>query len=516
MEIWSYIEVLRTKKQGFIFKKDNTEERLIALSKIVEFGYPSAIQNLIPFLKDDDKAIQQATCNATIHLFKKIDSKKGYYDTLKHCDISKSDIETYESNFSKDQFTILLAIASLNGSGYVREKAIKKLSSVNSDIAIPFIVYRLADWVLAVRKAALAAIENFKKAEFIDSLVTNLPIFEWLQKVERVDLSDVHSDIMNFVVVENKNYVTLNFKKFDEKTRLIVAQQITKSEKLDLSDLALLLADKHFLVRGLALLHFDKFSETEISKLLSDKSASIRLQTLHRLKDNANFHDIIYPFTADNSASVREYARYSLKNQISDFSQLYNENLTLNKNVLGSLLGLGETNGKEHIDNITTFLGHKRVKIRKAAFTAIEKLDTERAYDFAYGNLDTEFIGLRNHLVEFLSHIPRQEVLEKSRQIYSNGQYELKKSMLKLFSKIGRWATIADIMLGTIDENENIRNLSVGYVKKWKAEATRHSVKPNAADLERANKIFKFAFEIHEEKKYLRQNPLSEIDFYLR
>ena len=82
MELWNYIQILGQKKQGWLFKKDNIEERLLALTKILEFGYPSSIQNLIPFLKDENKEIQHTTCNVITQLFKKIETKKGYYDTL--------------------------------------------------------------------------------------------------------------------------------------------------------------------------------------------------------------------------------------------------------------------------------------------------------------------------------------------------------------------------------------------------------------------------------------------------
>ena len=93
MELWNYIQILEQKKQGWLFKKDNVEERLNALAKILEFGYPSSIYNLIPFLKDDNIIIQQTTCDVIIELFRKIKTKKGFYDTLKHCNISKSDID---------------------------------------------------------------------------------------------------------------------------------------------------------------------------------------------------------------------------------------------------------------------------------------------------------------------------------------------------------------------------------------------------------------------------------------
>jgi hypothetical protein len=49
--------------------------------------------------------------------------------------------------------------------------------------------YKLA---LAGLQAALKGIEKYKTTEYIDSLIENLPIFEWLKKVERTDLSGIY------------------------------------------------------------------------------------------------------------------------------------------------------------------------------------------------------------------------------------------------------------------------------------------------------------------------------------
>ena len=516
MELWNYIQILGQKKQGWLFKKDNVGERLIALSKILEFGYPNTIQNLIPFLTNDNIKIQNETCNVIVQLFSKIKTKKGFYDSLKHCDISKSSIDIYEQQFSKEQFVILLAIASLNGNGYVREKAIKKLAETESELAIQFIIYRLADWVQIVRITAIQELEKFKKIKFINSLVDNLSIFEWLQKVERTDLSSVHFNIMNFVVIENKTYIINNFKSFKDKTRLIIAKQLCKADDIGLEDLKLLLTDKHFLIRNLVLTHFGKLTKNEVDCLLSDKSARVRLQTLYKQKDKEGFSSLEFSFLSDSSASIREFARYSLKDKISDFSTIYNDNLIANKFVLGSLSGLGETNAKHFVETIEKFLTDTKIKIRKIAFLALKKLDNEKAFKFAFENLDSQHVGLRNLAIDFLSVSATTETLEKAKALYNEGNYELKKSMLKLFSKIGKWTTIADIMIGTIDNNENIRNISLGYLQQWKRKATTHFTKPKQGELERANQVFRFANEIHQDKKYFKQNPLKGIDFYLR
>ncbi|QKG53268.1 hypothetical protein [Hymenobacter sp. BRD67] len=516
MDILNYLEILSNKKQGCLFPKDNLEERLIALTKILENGYPRIIYSLIPYLKDKKQEIQNATCNTIIGLFTKIETKREYYDTLKHCEISKSDIDIYENTFTQEQLVQLLSIASLNSNGYVREKAVKKLSVSNNEKAIQFIIYRLADWVQGVRQIALQGIENFKKPQFINAFIDNLSIFEWLQKIERTDLSATHNEIINFIMTENKEYIFKNFYSFSDKIRLLLAKYISNSTNLTASDITLLLNDKQFLIRNFALQHFEKLSQEQINNLLKDKSARVRIQVLYKLKSRNNFTQLIHYFLTDKSASIREFARFSLQDEITDFATIYNNNLEENTDIFASICGLAETNGKLFSENIEPFLEDKQINIKKVAFLALIKLNEQKAYAFAIKELSSEIIGIRNITIGFLQKRPNTEVLERARQIYKKGNVDLKKAMLKMFNNIGGWTTIADIIIGTIDEDENIRNLSFNYLKMWKVKAIRLFTQPKADEFERAKKIFSFAFELHEEKKYFENNPLTGFDFYLR
>jgi len=516
MEIWQYIEVLRRPNKTWFFSKDNTEEKIIALTKIANDGYPSLICSLTDFLKDNNKEIRETTSRTITHLFKKIESKKGYYDTLKHCSISKSDIDFYETNFPKEQYVELLAISSLNGSGYVREKAVKKLSQVENPRAIQFLIYRLADWVLPVRQAALKGIENFKSTNYIDNLIENLPIFEWLQKVERTDLGAVYQDIIEFIASTNRNYVIANFKKYPDKLRLLLAKHISSSLTEHSTELKLFLTDIHFLIRNLAIEHFEKLGEVDIDLLLNDKSAKVRLQTLYCLKEQSGFETTVKNFLADNSATIRHFARFTLKEANINFADFYNDNLQEKNQVIGSLNGLAEIEAKQYSEIVKQYLNDKKIKVRKTAFLALSKLDEESAYGFAFANLDSSYVGLRNVIIEYLSHIPRQEVLSKARDIYKTSNYDLKKSMLKLFNKVGSWTAIPDLMIGTIDENENIRQLAFGYLQVWRARAVRLFSTPKQGEIERAKQIFNFVNETHEDKQYFKTNPVDGLDFYFK
>ena len=295
-----------------------------------------------------------------------------------------------------------------------------------------------------------------------------------------------------------------------------MARHISGSLSYHSQEIKLFLSDKHFSVRSLTIKHFDKLEQAEIEQLLTDKATNIRLQTLYYLKDQNNFEITAKKFLADRSATIRDFARFTLKQSNIDFAKFYNDNLQNNYQVIGSLSGLAEIEGKYYSDTVKSYLNDKKINVKKTAFLALSKLDEDSAYDFAFANLDSPYLGLSNAIIEFLSHILRQEVLTKARDIYETGNYDLKKSMLNFFNKVGGWTAIPDLMLGTIDENENIRQLALGYLQIWKAKAVRLFSTPKQGEIERAKRIFNFVNETHENKQYFKTNPVNKLDFYFK
>lgn len=516
MDMNDYFSILSNTATPWFFKRGSVEKRLYALTNIANIGRPDVIVRLIPYLKDRNSQIRIETCNTILILFKKIDKRNAFYSILKYSNITTADLDFYEQIFKRSELLTLLKVASLNQNGYVREKAVKMLSVDGNLSALPFIVYRLADWVPEIRTTAAEGIAHFKKVEYLDALIENLPLFEWLQKVERTDLNWIYNDVMHYVVVENKPSIISRFNKFPDRISVVLAKEISNNSKFELSDLRLFLSNKNFLVRILALNHFEMLSTTDIETLLRDKSSKVRLQTLYQLKPRKDFPEIVNSFLADTSASIRRFTRFELKNEGKDFAAIYYEKLVANTEILGSLAGLGETNGKQYVAVVETFLKSRSLRIRKAAFQTLRKLDRQKAYDFALQNLGCDEPGLRKLLIEFLSNCSTPEVLEKARTHFMNGKFELKKSMLRLFTSIGGWAALGDIILGTADEDELIRELSISSLSSWKQRAARLFTQPKQNQLEYARQSLELALTIHEKQRYFEENPLIGMDFYLK
>ncbi|SEA27967.1 hypothetical protein SAMN05192529_11276 [Arachidicoccus rhizosphaerae] len=514
MNITEYLNILRKPDKLWLFSRERTAEKINALAIIAARDEPAFIYYLIDLLKSNNKEVREAISRTIIHLFKQIKHKNEYYNTLKNCNIFKSDLHYFEAEFSKEVSIELLAISSLNGNGHIREEAVKKLAQAKHIRAVPFLIYRLADWVAPVRQAAMDGIKNYLNISYIDSLIHHLPLFEWVRRTERTDIGPIYHEIIDFIVKSNRNYIISNYKKYPEKLRLILAKHISSTLNNNSIELGLLLADKNFLIRKLTLHHFDKLGKNEIHQLLLDKSSTIRLETLYHLKNSIEFTDTIQLFLADPSGTIRSYARAALSQFPIHFEARYLKNLNEGKQIIGSLCGLAEIQSSKFPEIVEHYLDYPVQKVRKAAFIALCKVDREKAYPYAIANLGTDYIGLRRRIIDYLSTIPRQEVLEKARASFQNGDNHLKASMLNLFSLIGNWVALPDLMLGTISEEENLRLLSCNYLLVWQKRATNMYTKPTSKDLERANKVFQYVFETHETKQYFKTNPVAGLDFY--
>lgn len=516
MEVWQCLEILRKSEKTWFFEKEkNQEGKLIALNKISEIGYPSLIDNLIPFIKNQSKEIRIGTIQTIKVLFEKIKGKKAYYDSLKHCPISKNDIAYFETEFNKEDLSLLMKISSLNRNGYVREKAVLKLGELETENVLSFIIFRLADWVPNVRNAAKQELRKFIKSENHQELINNLSLFKWLQKVERADLSKTYKEVIEFLVIDSRAETIKSFQDINDKERRILAKEL--SERIQAEDeLNILINDKHFLIRLLSLNHSDRLTDNQKKKLLSDKSARVRQKALYEYRGDKDFESLLKTYLADKSGSIRHLARFYLKEAGIDFKEFYINNLTNNRQVIGSMLGLLDIEAKDCESYLRPQLQSDKVRCVKTAFYVLSNLSPSEVLEFAKSNLFTERIGLRNQVIEYFGKNRNKDILKIVRDKYSNADEEIKLSILKLFSRIGGYSSFPDLLIGTIDKSELVRKQARLYVQKWKSEAISMFSKPTIDEQEKAIKVFNFVNEAHNEKKYFNNNPVEGLDFYIK
>lgn len=437
------------------------------------------------------------------------------YNILKNYNFQNADFTYLKTEYNQDDYLKVLAAASFNKNGFVREKAIKLLSELKDKDAIPYLIYRLADWVPQVRNSASEGLLNFKKTEYLLHLIDNLQNFGRIGKAERVDIKPIFDIFLNFLIFENQDFIIENYEKIKDKTRLIIAKKLIEKEDIEEKIIQLLLQDKLGLIRQLLIKRFDILSENHINTILGDKLGQIRCLLLYALKDKRlDFYQIIFNFIADESESCRRLARFSLKNHIQDFASIYVQNLKENKAIIGSILGLGDLEAKQHSHALIPFLEHSNINIVKTALLTLAKLDETLAYDFAIEKIGTSW-RLNKICIDCLAQNTDNRALEKARFLFQSNILELQRLALNLFLKIGGRVVITDLILACANENPDIRNEAVYNLFNWKKEIVNNYRKLKDTDIIKAKEALEKANQIITEKHYFTQNPLDNLVFFI-
>lgn len=518
-QINNCIETLQKKPN--LFRKENIAEKLRCLDMIKDNGTPGIIWFLVSFLRSDNILIQTKAAETILALFGKLSSPNEFLSALKYLSITIADLDFYRVDFDEKTYGGLLAIASLNRNGYVREHAVKELGRLKTEHALKFVLVRFADWVPAVRKAASAALPSFLENAHVEELLRHLTITEWLLEVKRVDLSAVHDQIIGFLLNKSLSEGFYEkIKRLDERNRFIFYKAFVKYKVPDAEWIGRLLRDKNFLVRLELLQNISVFDEpdrkTLIAKFLQDRSTRVRLDSLYKAKPFlGDFDEQVFYMLSDKAASVRDLSRRLLKGR-ADFASIYRQRIDEGQLVAGSLSGLAETGSEKDLPIFEQYIFSEKSEFVLVSLLAISKFNPGKGEEYALKLLVHPVQKVKEKAVEILAKANNREMLEKVRTLYSNSDFHKKKMILRLYTKIGGWGIVADLLLTLNDEDIRIQDLGWQMLEKWKVTATRLFTTPLPGDIERANKIYDDLNLSHLQMTAARSNLLRDLKFYIK
>lgn len=341
-------------------------------------------------------------------------------------------------------------------------------------------------------------------------------------QVQRTDLVNIHNEIIAFVF---SNELTDDFykklKKFDGKTRLIYFRNFLKSKIVNANIVNIISKDKNYLVRAELFKHIQHLDTSKrkelVNKFLKDRSARVRVNALFQTKHFKPYYDtVILELSSDESASVRELARYLLKEKSLNFADIYRQRLTQNEKLVGSILRLSEVGTKEDLPTFEKYIQNPSTKIKLACLIAIHRIDPIISKQYSFQFLTHPIRRIKSKSIEILSSYYDNDVLEKVRTIYLNGDYEQKKTILRLFNRIGGWSVIGDIIVALTDNNENIQKLAWTFLYKWREKAVKIFTTPPATEIKRANENYNQLDKTKIKMTYNREKLWTELPFYLR
>jgi hypothetical protein len=288
----------------------------------------------------------------------------------------------------------LYCLLSLFDSGYIRECALRSLANIEKDYKVYFILLRTNDWVEQVR--AVAQQEMFRllhNPDYFEEILNISPVLEYMHTWQR---SDSQKLLMTYKtqLLKKENRARL-FEKF-AKTKNIRVKRIlfeclvSDTENLEVAlEMGIKTKDPIILRRCFKEIECNGVSLdlTFIFDVLGNSKSAIckiaSMDVAKKIKSQNEYIEHASKLIYDKSKSVREHARYILKNEgVCNFEVLYREVLEEGKEKYGAICGLMETGNRDDFDVVIGFVNDRNLNIRKAALSAATRLDVERAKDY--------------------------------------------------------------------------------------------------------------------------------------
>lgn len=242
----------------------NVFEWVFNMDKIISFEAAKTIQRIL----NSEVSFNNSELNNSI---------KNIY--LKKSDLSKFD--KFENSLKQS----LLCLASMNRNGYVREKALRKLSEDYFAQNFPFILLRLGDWVISIRDEAEKIIQGMLHRVTPELLIKHYKVIDWLLKVQRNDLEKIHNKIYEYIFSKHNVIRILNsISNCSEGERFYIFKNLINRNLLNSKQLNSILIDKNFLIRLLAIRSVKLADYPQILKsLLKDKNQKIREYSIDQI-----------------------------------------------------------------------------------------------------------------------------------------------------------------------------------------------------------------------------------------
>ena len=435
--------------------------------KYDEFGQ---IVTIFDYTLNPDFAIANKAAETINRLFNSVQvfKNKELYETFRYLRINKTDIKKFD-RFDKEIKITLLCIASMNGNGYSREEALKRLLEIQTQRTIPFILFRLADWVAPIRKMAEIAIQKLLVAKNTTYFIQNHKLISWLLQVKRTDLSVLYNQIINSVT--QKRFAPEQLKMLKEGDRFFYFKSLAKKGLLDNELINQMQTDKYYLIRILLIKHFDKVTNKKavLTKLLTDKSQKVRQGAVNLIaKQEVNeYETVLRELIFDNSTSVRVEARRLLNKIFNyDFIKIYQEGILNQKQIIGSILGLSEVSDKSKIPFIEKYLDSDKARIKTASLIGIYNLDNNYGTEKAYQILETENPVSTKRAAESL--LAKQGIdFKRLRRLYDLTDSTGKKIILRLFNQFSGWSVAGDFLKALTNNDKKIQLMARVFLESW-------------------------------------------------
>lgn len=362
-------------------------------------------------------------------------------------------------------------LASLNGSGYVREAAVKLLATCDDGREIAFLVIRQNDWVTAVSSVAQQAVLERIDDRRLPYLLACLPLLLRYHTNTRRRLTYIVDSILQLLVSPSHNLLLQEALRGVDQANyqrlLRILQDLPGEHRPRVIHQALNSANP--VIRLIAARRVkDTIEEAEqdmlIEQLRRDTSMPVRQLGLRLAaeRNTASARAIWEAALLDSHISIRELAQYHAR-KFEDFniSDYYRTQLGDRSRLVNALLGLAEVGRDNDVECLIPYLTNERVRVRVAAVRAIGRLGKSNAVDLLIRSVQDESPGVSKEaclqLRELKEHVDRQRMFEI---LLNDHRTHVARAILSHWIHEVRWENLTEVILALRHPQAEVGNVA--------------------------------------------------------
>ncbi|MFG0215736.1 HEAT repeat domain-containing protein [Brevibacillus porteri] len=476
---------------GELYKSDDRKVEI--LHSLARKGSMITLTFLLPFALEEREEIRKAALAAVHQITSRLRKQDliGLDQYIRRLtpysnrnqlaawhELLPEDIRAFSINDEAD--LCFIGICSFHRNGYVREAAIELLLKQITGAEIPFLLIRLNDWQPKIRYLAFKACKLRFRPDYVKHFIESIFLLKHLSAYyNREKFTDFLEEIdAMFRHPDNRDVLRSGFHSKDLVVRRFCFDLAISLHDIDPDEvIAEALIQKDALIRLQTVRYLCKQDENDrlrrwLDRIQRDVFPSIRQLALQAYVDRFPevSTDVLLAALLDGHKSIREMARFYLREKKIDFAAYYREKLvgTEEQVIPIAIVGVGEPGVKADDQWILPFLRHENERIQRAAVKALAMLNPEdhievfiRALQTNKRSASREAKQILVDRVELRHAGMLWEMLEKDVGIH------VKKNILFLFSKMNKADSIPLLLRACVVQEKEIRDEAILYVEHW-------------------------------------------------
>jgi len=417
-----------------------------------------------------------------------------------------------------DSDRVFVGLVTSHRSGHVRAAALRALGADPSDLGVPFLLIRLADWVTEVQIIAENAVQEKLRPEHASAFVGCLGLVDRLTSNSRFRAE--YSQWIDSLLARSDCAQALRegMKGSSCAIRRHCYRVAVQNPGLNIDEvLAQAIGDTDVLVRKWAFTTGPDLLPARRDELTSlaakDSYGPIRRVAFDALlADSPAAFDRLLPFLFDRSAAIRRECQ-SVMSKTAGRSPagVYRARIQDPgpKNLDISVVGLAETGDRTDAEVILKLLANRSARVRRSVIRALRILGAEGHEATFLNVVSTDVPSVaREAAFTLLSAwtVPADAVWARA---FANTDHRIRMSVLKLLKNAGKWKQLRFYLQAAADSDPGLAERALGMLSQWLEKFNRSFVQATISDLEACVELTETA------RRRLPASVARQLDFIL-